>query len=80
MNASLGRIGFFGAWLLMALVIAATGVGLFFFVVAASLAGGDGTLSAIAGACFVLLIVELAVVARLMLRRRPRYVEPQQLP
>lgn len=64
----------------MALLIAATGAGLFFFIIVAGLSGGDGTFGALAGLCFILLVVEFGVVARRVFRRRPRYGEQEELP
>ena len=80
MNLWLRRSGIIGAWLFMALVIAATGAGLFFFIVVAGLSGGDGKFGALAGLCFILLVIEFSVVARQFFRRRPRYGEPEEQP
>lgn len=62
-------------WLVLGLLILVTSLGLLFAIVVTGLSGGSGTLATAAGACFILLVAELVLVARLVIRRRARYGE-----
>ena len=80
MSVGFRHVRIIASWTLMGLLIAATGAGLFFFIIVTGLSGGDGTMGAAAGACFVLLIFEVSVVMRLIFRRPTRYGEFERLP
>jgi hypothetical protein len=58
---------------LLALIICATFLSFLILVIVAGLSGGNPERGAEATACFLLLIIELIIAARLMFRRRSGY-------
>jgi len=79
MNETVRRIGIIGAWLLMALLVLGTVAAFWFFMIVTGLSGGDGTMAAAAGGCFILVVVEI-IGMRHMFRSRGRYSQPERLP
>jgi hypothetical protein len=73
MRSQVRRVGIIGATVLFAVIICATALGFFFLIIVTGLSGGNAQLQAEAGACFLLLVVELVLAARLTFRRKSGY-------
>ena len=76
MRSEVRRVGIIGATVLFALIICATALGFFFLIIVTGLSGGNAQVGAEAVACFLLLVVELIIAARLTFRRGSGYQRP----